>query len=201
MSKQWSETDFVGGCLSLDFVNTVDNRVEPTKYRDMLESYVDLVFWARSAGAIASGVADRLNEVASTDPKVAGSAFRRAIRLREAIYRTFAAISATRCPNDEDIENICNAFSNVGRCLSLVPTGASVKVLWRIDPNDALGLIAPIAYSANGLLMGDELANLKRCQGCGWLFLDTSKAGRRRWCDMKTCGNRAKARRHRQKSH
>ena len=200
MSTQWAETDFVGGCLSLDFANTVDNRVEPAKYKDRLESYADLVSWGRSAGAIASDVADRLNEVASTGPKVVASAFDQALRLREAIYRTFAAISAARSPNEEDIEEICSAFAEVGRRLSLVPTGAGVEVRWRIDSDDALGLIAPIAYSANELLLGDGLANLKQCQSCGWLFLDTSKAGRRRWCDMKTCGNRAKARRHRQKS-
>jgi predicted RNA-binding Zn ribbon-like protein len=32
---------------------------------------------------------------------------------------------------------------------------------------------------------------------CGWLFIDESPAGRRRWCDMRTCGNRAKVARHR----
>ncbi len=199
MSARWAESDFVGGCLSLDFANTVDNRIEPAKYKDSLGSYADLVSWGLFAGVVSSDVADRLNDLASTDPRAVASAFNQALRLREAVYRAFAALSETQPPNDEDIEEICSAFAGAGRCLSLVPTDAGVEVHWRIDPDDALGVIAPIAYSANGLLLGDELADLKQCQGCGWLFLDTSKNGRRRWCDMKTCGNRAKARRHRQK--
>ena len=32
---------------------------------------------------------------------------------------------------------------------------------------------------------------------CRWAFEDTSRAGRRRWCDMTSCGNAAKARRYR----
>ena len=32
---------------------------------------------------------------------------------------------------------------------------------------------------------------------CRWVFFDASRTGRRRWCDMSTCGNRAKAARHR----
>ncbi|MAZ90474.1 MAG: hypothetical protein CMH94_02945 [Oceanicaulis sp.] len=51
---------------------------------------------------------------------------------------------------------------------------------------------------AVALLAEDNAVRLKQCDGerCGWLFLDTSKAGRRRWCDMATCGNVSKARRH-----
>ena len=39
---------------------------------------------------------------------------------------------------------------------------------------------------------------IRRCTNddCLWLFLDESKNGTRRWCDMASCGNRAKARRH-----
>jgi predicted RNA-binding Zn ribbon-like protein len=49
------------------------------------------------------------------------------------------------------------------------------------------------------LLTKGRLERLKRCPGpgCGWLFLDHSKNGSRRWCAMATCGNRTKGRRHR----
>ena len=57
------------------------------------------------------------------------------------------------------------------------------------------GVLYPIAASAARLLLGEDKANIKECGGCGWLFLDQSKNKRRRWCEMKTCGNRAKARR------
>jgi len=56
----------------------------------------------------------------------------------------------------------------------------------------------PIARSAADLLTEGPLGAIRRCEGkgCGWLFLDTSRNRTRRWCDMRICGNRAKARRH-----
>jgi predicted RNA-binding Zn ribbon-like protein len=63
------------------------------------------------------------------------------------------------------------------------------------------GVLAWLAVDAIDLMRFADLSRLRRCEGedCGWLFLDSSKAGRRRWCDMTVCGNRAKARRHRAK--
>src|SRR6266851_4063029 len=54
------------------------------------------------------------------------------------------------------------------------------------------------------LLAGDHAAPVKLCgmweaSGCSWLFVDESRNGSRRWCSMKDCGNRAKARRHYQR--
>jgi predicted RNA-binding Zn ribbon-like protein len=41
-------------------------------------------------------------------------------------------------------------------------------------------------------------ARVRRCASpaCVLLYHDVSKAGRRRWCDMAVCGNRAKAAAH-----
>jgi predicted RNA-binding Zn ribbon-like protein len=183
MTRDWSNDDFVGGCLSLDFANTVHDRVDTSKDQDLLGTYADLVSWARAAGTINSSLATRLTRLMNKDPKQTAAAFRRAIRLREAIYRTFAAIADAQPPNDKDIESICSAFADAGRRLSVVPGGDG------------------IAFSASELLLCDDLKRLKQCRSCGWLFLDKSKGGRRRWCDMKTCGNRAKVTRFRQRQH
>jgi predicted RNA-binding Zn ribbon-like protein len=53
-----------------------------------------------------------------------------------------------------------------------------------------------IVLHAVGLLETLPIERLRMCAGtqCGWLFLDTSKAGSRRWCDTATCGNAAKTR-------
>jgi len=54
-----------------------------------------------------------------------------------------------------------------------------------------------LALSAAGLMTSPEMARVRACgsSDCRWLFLDTSKNHTRRWCDMKICGNRMKARR------
>ncbi|MGK9243238.1 CGNR zinc finger domain-containing protein, partial [Inquilinus limosus] len=62
------------------------------------------------------------------------------------------------------------------------------------------GLLRPIALSAAALLTGPRAGRVRQCQderGCGWLFIDESRAQNRRWCSMGDCGNRAKASRHR----
>jgi predicted RNA-binding Zn ribbon-like protein len=199
MTRDWSNDDFVGGCLSLDFANTVHDRVDTSKDQDLLGTYADLVSWARAAGTLTSSQASRLTRLMNKDPKQAASAFRRAIRLREAIYRAFAAVADEQPPNDKDIESICSAFAEAGRRLSVVPGDDGIEMRWRLAAEDASGLLAPIAFSASELLLCDDLKRLKQCRSCGWLFLDKSKGGRRRWCDMKTCGNRAKVTRFRQK--
>jgi predicted RNA-binding Zn ribbon-like protein len=61
----------------------------------------------------------------------------------------------------------------------------------------AAGLLAPVMRSAADLLIRAD-RRVRRCanEACLWLFNDESKAGTRRWCDMSSCGNRAKSRRH-----
>jgi predicted RNA-binding Zn ribbon-like protein len=65
------------------------------------------------------------------------------------------------------------------------------------------GLLIPVVESAADALILGELPRVRRCadQRCGRVFQDETKNGRRRWCDMATCGNRAKAARHRMKLH
>ena len=183
----------------MDFANTVHDRVDTSKDQDQLGTYADFLSWAHAAGTINSRLANRLSDLVKKDPKQTASVFRRAIRLREAIYRTFAAVSGAQSPHGKDIGSIFSAYADAGRYLSVVSDGDGIEVHWRLDPQDAGGLLAPIAFSANELLLCEDLKRLRQCQPCGWLFLDKSKGGRRRWCDMKTCGNRAKVTRFRQK--
>jgi predicted RNA-binding Zn ribbon-like protein len=71
----------------------------------------------------------------------------------------------------------------------------------RLAPDaDISGLDLPIdlvVFEALGLLAELDVERTRVCRGhdCGWLFLDTSKSGRRVWCDMATCGNAAKSER------
>jgi len=63
---------------------------------------------------------------------------------------------------------------------------------------EAAALLAPVLWSAGDLLAGAARRFVRRCANdrCLWLFLDQKQGGTRRWCDMTSCGNRAKARRH-----
>ncbi|MEP6692400.1 MAG: CGNR zinc finger domain-containing protein, partial [Gemmatimonadaceae bacterium] len=74
---------------------------------------------------------------------------------------------------------------------SFVPTGDAFA-----------GLMIPVIESAADALVAGELTRVRRCADlrCLRVFFDGTKNGRRRWCDMATCGNRAKAARHRLKA-
>ena len=80
----------------------------------------------------------------------------------------------------------------------VVPTDNGFTWLWAEGGKALDCVIWPIARSAADLLTEGPLAAIRRCEGrdCGWIFLDTSRNRTRRWCDMRICGNRAKARRH-----
>jgi predicted RNA-binding Zn ribbon-like protein len=81
--------------------------------------------------------------------------------------------------------------------MHLVGSGSEYDWEWLVD-DDLVRVLWPVARSAAVLLVSEQLSRVRICDAdtCRWLFLDTSKSGRRRWCDMKVCGNRAKARRH-----
>ncbi len=76
------------------------------------------------------------------------------------------------------------------------PDGEKFGWKWVGIDHQLDSLLWPVAKTATELLVSDNLTRVKRCDGCSWLFLDTTRDARRRWCDMKLCGNRAKARRH-----
>ncbi len=79
----------------------------------------------------------------------------------------------------------------------LIPTVRGYGWGWLDNAADPDQLLWPVAFSAARLLEGPDLSRLKRCDGCGRLFLDASRNRTRRWCDMQGCGNRAKVARHR----
>ncbi len=128
--------------------------------------------------------------------------FERAIDLRELVHRVFDANAQAKPPAARDIEALNQA-------LAAAPARTTLRrdrggYAWDVDMRSgtALALLAPVLWTAGDLLTGPTLDRVRRCANpeCGWLFLDGSRAGKRRWCFMQSCGNRAKARRHYHKS-
>lgn len=190
---------FVGGRLCLDFTNTVGGRSD-TVLRDKLRAYGDVLRFAQLSGAVSAAGARRLADAARSDPAPAAAVFRRALDLREALFRIFRASLDRRRPAARDLDTLATELSTARRHERLAPAGGIY--LWRWDDEAAPDRVLwPVARSAGELLTSDDLQKLRLCAGeeCGWLFLDTSRNHSRRWCDMKDCGNRAKVRRFRGK--
>jgi predicted RNA-binding Zn ribbon-like protein len=188
------------GRLCLGFVNTLHPRYG-RHVRDALAGYPDLVVWNRSAGMLTEAQEQGLLRAASDQPEEALRTFERAIALREVIFRIFSAVAAGSALQSEDLNFLHGAYVEAIAHASLSPTAREFS--WEWAPGEASGhgkelelLLWPVTLSAIELLTSArEWEKIKECPGCGWLFLDTSKTGNRRWCSMDECGSRAKMRR------
>ena len=188
----------LSGRLCLDFVNTVDPRHGNNSHEYLL-SFSDLVLWGHYVKILTETRVTSLLEKAAQQPAIAALVFQRALTLREALYRIFSLHIEDRTPGDEDIA-ILNAVLSEGMAQAQVlPIDESFAWMWG-ESNVALDTVLWfVARSAAELLTSEDLERVKECpgsDGCGWLFVDTSRNHKRRWCDMEGCGNRAKARRH-----
>jgi predicted RNA-binding Zn ribbon-like protein len=189
--------EFTGGLLCLDFTNTVEDR--PSDHpRELLNSYSDLVSWSQQARILEDQEAQQLLEEAARRPAEASIVLQRAVVLREAIYRLFKAVAQDASAEGDALVLLNAAIADTMTHAQIVPGTASFTWGWAVNEGDLDRILWPVVQSAADLLTSDELDIVRICASddCDWLFLDTSKNHSRRWCDMKTCGNRAKARRH-----
>ncbi len=200
--NRWSEGNFVGGDVSLDFANTAAGRTDGVPLTDGIKTYADLVAWSRAAGLISKAEARRLGRLADSRPDEAVETLDRAIDLRETVFAVFSATAARRHPPEDAIAALNEALRNALPNLRLAHAGSGFAWTWRDDTDALDSMLWPIIRAAGTLLTECDPKRIRYCPGddCGWLFVDSSRNGRRRWCDMRTCGNRTKAKRHYRKS-
>ena len=176
----------IGGHLALDFANTIDNPLGPTRY-DHVASYDDLITWSLTVAIVTEDEATLLRRRATRQPSEAATVTGHAHQLRDILNDVFGCV-ADRTP---DLAT---------RCLALRPFSADAVATAALDldtepshwtwpaTKDLGALLHPISWGACDLLTNDDLQHVKRCRGCPWLFLDRSKNHSRRWCDMADCG-------------
>eukprot|EP01034_Spumella_vulgaris_P002330 gene2330-3033_t len=128
--------------------------------------------------------------------------FEQALALRETIHRLFDAVARGKTPAGRDFEELNAALANAPARTALKREKDGYDWYLDLRTGTALALLAPVLWSAGDLLASAKLAKVRRCANpeCLYLFLDESRAGKRRWCTMSSCGNRAKAKRHYHKS-
>jgi predicted RNA-binding Zn ribbon-like protein len=187
------------GWLCLDFANTVDFHNAPDP-GERLNGYADFVAWAQQVGLVSDGGASHLNRAAGHNRLEAQDVLGRAVALREAIFHLLEAHIHGRTPEPRDLSVLNTELAQALEQASLRPTGGGYRLGWERLAENLAGPLWAVAHSAAALLtMPELLGRVGQCaddRGCGWLFLDTTKNRSRRWCDMRDCGNRAKARRH-----
>jgi len=184
----------LGGRLCLDFVNTLDWRGTDTP-QEFLNTFGDLVSWGRHAGICSQPDSGNLYKMAGQSKAEAQKALNQALKLRETIYRIFAAGIANRNPQKEDLAIFNKNLARSMKDSQIIPTTDGYA--WDVTGNRTKlnWILNPVIRSAAEILVSDERNKVKACadSACGWLFIDVSRNRSRRWCDMQDCGNRAKA--------
>ncbi|MFZ0452430.1 MAG: CGNR zinc finger domain-containing protein [Ignavibacteriaceae bacterium] len=202
--KSWK---FIGGMLCLDFVNSVGGRMvkegrhlpENVVIRDKLENFKDLVSWEKEIGIITE--AEKKYLINLSEKKEAERTFKKAIELRESLFKIIYNVINNKDPEDELIELLNQEYFSANDNRKLIYKDHKIEWQFSKDPLKPDYLIWLVAESAVRLLSSDLISRVKICAGddCGWLFIDTSKNKSRQWCDMKDCGNLAKVRRFRER--
>jgi predicted RNA-binding Zn ribbon-like protein len=181
---------------TFDFLNTLDT--ENGFLVEKLPKLENALDWFVEQGVIHREGADRVCSRISSDPEAAVKQLSHVHEVRDALREVAEAITDRRAPRAAAL-NIVNRALHARQVIELVPADDGVNVDHRHigDPiDDALSRLADPLVSE---LTAGHPERIRVCASdtCQWIFYDASRTGRRRWCDMTTCGNRAKAARHR----
>jgi predicted RNA-binding Zn ribbon-like protein len=187
--------DFVGGDAVLDFVNTVNGRDQAPS--DWLDGYPRLLEWAGGAKLLPDKTLRALERMAQADPAAASEALQRGKELREALFAIITSMVLGKAAPKSAMDALSRHWEAGVAAHELRYEACSVRLEMRAGAVDLDIIAALIAYRFVEKVLPEPLERLRICAGgnCAWLFLDRSKAGRRRWCDMAVCGNNAKSRR------
>ena len=168
---------FVSGDVALDFAGTL--RYWSTRREELLRAPADLARWLVLAGLL------------DQEPVVEDAERVMAMELRKAVY-VLAQAKAEGNPLPEHALKLVNGWAGRPRVTPQLMESGAVR-----REGGTLEALATIALRAIRLIGSD--ASLRQCgaDNCTRIFVDRSRRGDRKWCDMAGCGNRDKARAHR----
>ena len=185
----------IGGAPAFDLANTASGRGGP-RAQDHLRLPEHVVAWARHAGLLTEAGARALRRLIAR-PRLATALLARTRELRGIVYEIGRALAAGSAPRPALLDRLTYIHAEALAHARLSPAASGFAWRWDAARAPVEAVVGPLALSAVELLRSAEPARIKQCAGdhCGWLFLDTTKNNRRRWCEMEVCGNRAKQKR------
>ena len=202
--NQDSHFVFDGGTLALDLLNTW--RFNADQPLDLLQSPEDLVIWLAAAGLPDGAYCAEL----SSSPPNRRILLDEALWLRRDILLIVQSLVAGELPPPYTVDALNRILTESGTSfrldsLTIPPEGDQEErmegqLILNVHEHisSVLGVLQPIALSAARIVTEANPTRIRQCasSNCMYWFLDTSKSGRRRWCSMSRCGNRAKVAKH-----
>lgn len=195
-----SSLRLVGGLAVLDFLNTCNGRRPGSSLEEVVDNLgtlEDVVRWFEHAGLIDEEVFEHCLGLA--EHPLAATSFNRLVAFREQLYQLLLPLAEGKAIDVEALNDLNQVLADTACQRRLVTHGQDVAWQW-CAPRELTDLtdnfISRLATQTANLLTGPDQFRLKACatHDCDWLFLDSSKNGGRRWCQMNICGSREKAR-------
>ncbi|KVL38992.1 hypothetical protein WS98_10280 [Burkholderia territorii] len=185
----WSAADFVGGHPALDFLNTVADTGK-TRDEDKLVDWAAVHAWAGKSGLLSRADLTRFMRHTRHDGADALAALH---DFREDAYVALAHLTSgggSGGTGARAVGRLAEAIRDaIGRSSLDAVDG---RFAWRPDARGVSRWVDAAALGFEHLLRGDDFARVRQCGRCTWFFVDRGRGVGRRWCDMRTCGNRAK---------
>ncbi|GAA2803466.1 CGNR zinc finger domain-containing protein [Kribbella solani] len=199
----------VGGHPALDLVNTVSPRLRGgASEHDYLTSPAELLAWSRKVELIDLRDFSAVEGTWRMAPVLAAKALGATLEIREAVYDVLApradgavvAADGVKRGAGSAFERLMLRWSAAAARSMLIPVPDRDRGVAELVIGTSPAQLIPdrLVTAAVELVRTVELRQLRACPvqdgGCGWLFLDRSRNGSRRWCAMEDCGTRAKIR-------
>jgi predicted RNA-binding Zn ribbon-like protein len=185
----------VAGHVALDLVNTLDDRFSEAGSLELLGSYEDLLRFAIQSELLTERQVKKLKSAEATKAE-RGMVLIQVRELREALAEVAYAQFEGREISAAGLALLEERFKQAAQHRVLSAEQSQIAWGWRGLGRQVAAPLWLLAQASADLLLSNQVAQLRSCASdtCRWLFLDTSKNHTRRWCDMKVCGNRMKAR-------
>lgn len=188
---------FDSGNLALDFLNTWKG-AGPLA-RDGVSSPAALMDWLVLAGLLTGAHLEGLR----SSPPDARILLADAHRLRQGVRVAVDAMTTGRPTPESSLMTLNRVLDSRSTSLQLALRDTGLALVEATQAGPVRSLLSPVAEAAAHLLVEGDATRIRQCHAddCGWWFEDTSKNGRRKWCSMARCGNRAKAAAHYRRHH
>ncbi|MEP6494447.1 MAG: CGNR zinc finger domain-containing protein [bacterium] len=186
---------FIGGDPSIDFVDTADYTARGIE-SDRFSSYERVIEWGMSGGFFSAADASALMKLAKQNPRRATRVHGAAVELRSTLEEILRALVEKRDPSGAIARLNEGILRDALRALSIVRDAkGGIALTWPAASRTLETPLHRVAWAAAQLLASPDIARLRRCPGpdCGWYYLDRSRNGFRRWCEMSECGTKVKS--------